>query len=70
MLIEQIIEFELRGLVPLGRICTRASGYFYDKTKIPKNLREDYFVLEYCLRQCTLLLLSGPNYLQNFTSKS
>ena len=33
MLGEQIIKFELRGLVPLGRICTPASGYFCDKTK-------------------------------------
>ena len=34
MLIEQIIEFELRVLGPPGRTCTPATGYFYDKTKI------------------------------------
>ena len=34
MLIEQIITLELMGLGPLGRICTPATGYFYDKTKI------------------------------------
>ena len=34
MFIEQIIKFEFRGLVPLGRVCTPATGYFYDKTKI------------------------------------
>ena len=42
MLIEQIIEFELRGLGPLKfrfnntftRLCTSTTGYFYEKTKI------------------------------------
>ena len=39
MLIEQIIEFELRGPGPPGRTCTPTTGYFYDKTKISaKNL--------------------------------
>ena len=28
MLIEQIIEFELRGSGPLGRTCTPTTGYF------------------------------------------
>ena len=37
MFIEQTITFEFRGLVPLGRVCTPAIGYFYDKTKIPKE---------------------------------
>ena len=46
MFIEQTIKFEFRGLVPLGRICTPATGYFYDKTKISKeNLRVDYYLL-------------------------
>ena len=40
--LEQIIKFELRGLGPLGRICTSATNYFHDKTKISKeNLRVD-----------------------------
>ena len=34
MLIEQIIEFELRGDGSLGRICNSKTGYFSDKTKI------------------------------------
>ena len=36
MLIEQIIEFELRGLGPLGRTraITPKTGYFPNKTKI------------------------------------
>ena len=37
MLIEQIIEFKLRGLGPLDRIlCSPTTGYFYVKTKIRK----------------------------------
>ena len=42
MVIEQIIEFELRMSGPLSRACTPTSGYFYDKTKISReNLRLD-----------------------------
>ena len=33
MLIEQIIEFELRGQGPLDRTCTPTTGYFHVKTK-------------------------------------
>ena len=36
MLIKQVIEFELRGLGPLDRICTPATSYFHVKTKIRK----------------------------------
>ena len=40
MLIEQIIEFKLRGLGPLNRTCAPTTGYFHVKTKISKvNLR-------------------------------
>ena len=39
MLIEQIIDFELRGPGPLGRTCTPKTGYFHDKTKISKAKR-------------------------------
>ena len=54
MLIEQIIEFEWRGLGILDRTCTLTTGYFHVKTKISKeNLRVD----------CYLLL----KYLQNLT---
>ena len=43
MLIEQIIEFELRGPGPLGRTCTLMIDYLHDKTKISKkNLRANY----------------------------
>ena len=34
MLIEQIIEFEWRGLGPLDRICTLTIGYFHVKAKM------------------------------------
>ena len=58
MLIEEIIEFQLRGPGPPGRTCTPITGKLHDKTKISKkNLRVDYYlVLKYCRRQCALLL--------------
>ena len=34
MLIEQIIEFELREPGPPGRTCTPTTGYFHAKAKI------------------------------------
>ena len=65
MLIEQIIEFELRGLGPLkfkfnntfARTYTPTTGYFYEKTKISEeNLRVDYYLqLKYCTWQYTLI---------------
>ena len=45
-LIEQIIEFELRGQGPLGRTCTPTTGYFHDKTKIFKKIFE--WIIIYC----------------------
>ena len=48
LLIEQLIEFKLRGLGPLNRTCTPTTGYFHVKTKISKeNLRMDYLLLKY-----------------------
>ena len=45
LIIEQSIEFELRGPGPRSRTCTPKRGYFYDKTKISKaNTR----VIIYC----------------------
>ena len=57
MLIEQIIELQLRGHRPPDQTCTPITGYFYDKTKISKeNLRVDYYLLLKCSkRQCALL---------------
>ena len=37
MLIEQVIEFELRGPGPPGRSCTPKTAYFHDKTKTFKE---------------------------------
>ena len=49
MLIEQIIELQLRGPGPPGRTYTPITGYFLDKTKISKeNLRVDYYLLLKC----------------------
>ena len=46
MLIEQIIEFEWRGLGLLDRTCTLTTGYFHVNTKISKeNLRVNYYLL-------------------------
>ena len=46
MLVEQIIEFELRGPGPLNRTRTLTTGSFHDKTKIFKeDLRVDYFII-------------------------
>ena len=43
MLIEQIIEFELRAPKPLGRI-TPKTCYFYDKRKISDaNIQMNYY---------------------------
>ena len=71
MFIEQTIKFEFRGLVPPGRVCTPATGYFYDKTKISEeNLRVDYYLLlKYCSRQCTLLSPNRTKLLTKFSTK-
>ena len=72
MFIEQTIKFEFRRLVPLGRVCTPATGYFYDQTKISKeNLRVDYYLLlKYCSRQCTLLSPTRAKLLTKFNTKT
>ena len=66
MLIEQIIELQLRRPGSLDQTCTPIIGYFHDKTKASKaNLRVDYYLLLKCSKiQCALLLLHGPNHLQ------
>ena len=56
MLIEQIIEFELREPGPTGRSCTNKTGYFHDKTKIfKKNLRVDHYLLLKILQETMYL---------------
>ena len=64
MFLEQTIKFELRGLIPLGRINTPATGYFYDKTNFSKeNLLVDYYLLlKYCSGNVPCFPLPGPNH--------
>ena len=71
MLIEQIIEFELRGPGPPSRTCAPITGYFRDKTKIfEANLCVDYYLLvKYCRRQCTSLPLTWAKSLTKFNPK-
>ena len=71
MLIEQIIKFELKGLGPFGRMCTPATSYFHEKTKISKeNLGVDYYLLENIARgNVHCFPVPGPIFLQNQTSK-
>ena len=66
MLIEQIIELQLRGPWPPDQTCTLITGYFHNKTKISKeNLQVDYYLLLKCSkRQCALLI---PPYLDQIT---
>ena len=60
MLIEQNIEFKLRGPGPRSRTCAPITGYFYEKTEIFRvNFRVDYYLLlKHCTRQRTLLPLT------------
>ena len=72
MLIERIIELQLRGPGPPNQTCTPITGYFHDKTKVSEeNLRVDYYLLlKCCQRQCTLLLPTWISHLQlKFNSK-
>ena len=57
MLIEQIVELELRRPGPPGLTCTSITGYFHDETKVyEENLQMGFhLVLKYCTRQCTLV---------------
>ena len=67
MLIEQIIEFELRGPEPPGRTGSPTTGYFHDQ----KTLRNIFdwiillFTAKYCRGQCTITSLPGPDHIQN-----
>ena len=45
MLIEQIIEFQLKGPGPFDRACTPVTNKLHDYIKISKkNLRVDYYI--------------------------
>ena len=45
MLIEQIIEFEVRGHRPPGRTCTLTAGFFITNQKSLKNIFKWYILL-------------------------
>ena len=68
MLIERIIELQLRGPGPPGRTCTPITSYFHDKTKISNETpRVDYYLLlKCCKRQGTLL---SPTWTKSLTIK-
>ena len=57
MLIEQIIEFKLKGAGAPGHTCTPTTGNFYEKTKVStENFRVEYHLqLKYSRRHCILL---------------
>ena len=59
MLIEQIIEFELRGPGRPGRICTSTTGYFHDWTK-QKSLRN---IVEWIILLFAAKILQETMYL-------
>ena len=62
MLIEQIIEFEMRGPGSPGRTWIPKTGYFQDKTKISKaNIRINYYLLLKILQEvkCIASFLFG-----------
>ena len=72
MLIEQIVELQLRGPGPPGLTCSSITGYFHDKTKISKeNLRVGFhLLLKCCTRQCILLPPTWTKNVQlNFNTK-
>ena len=68
MLIERIIELQLRGTLSPDQTGTPITGYFHDKTKVSKeNLRVDYYLLlKGSQRQCTLL---PPTWTKSLTIK-
>ena len=71
MLIEQIIEFELRGSGSFGCTCTSKLVIFMTKQKsLKEDLRVDhYLLLKYYRRQCILLPPTWAKSLTNFKSK-
>ena len=76
MLIEQIIEFELREAVPpkfrntFTRPCTPTTGYFHEKKISMENVRVDYdLLLKYCTRQCTLIFRTWAQSLTKLNPK-
>ena len=68
MLIEQIVELQLREPGPPSLTCTSITGYFHDKATTSKeNLRVGFhLLLKRFTRQCTLFL---PTWTKSRTNK-
>ena len=70
MLIEQIIEFELRGPGPLAVHVLLQLVIFRTKKSLKENLRVDsYLLLKYWTKQSTLLSPTWAESLTNFNPK-
>ena len=72
MLIEQIIELQLRGPGPPCRTCTLKTGYVHDKQKSLRKIFE--WIIIFCQNvaryDAPYFPLSRPNHLQlKFNSK-
>ena len=60
MLIEQIIEFELRGPGLLNRICTSTTFFFFQNMKKQKSLKN---IVEWIILLFTAKILHEAGYL-------
>ena len=71
MLIEQIIEFELRGPGPPGCTCTPTTGCFHDKTKklFGKSLSGSLFTAKILQEAMYLTPLTWAKSLTKFNPK-
>ena len=69
MLIEQNIEFELKGPGPLSQTCTPKLGYFHDKSKISEA--NTCVIIHLIILQEAMYLASStwPSHFQNLTPK-
>ena len=64
MLIDKIIEFELRRPGLPRRTCTHKPGYFHDKTKLSKANSSDYLLLK-ILQE--VMYLTSPIWAKSLT---
>ena len=73
MLIEQIIEFELRCPGSPGRTCNAKTGYFHGKTKITKKNKfsSELLTAKYIdVGNVLCFPLPGPSQLQNLSKNA
>ena len=69
MLIEQIIEFELRWPGPYSRTCTLTTSCFHDKTNSLRQIFEIYLLQNLAGISVPHFLLPGLNDSQNLPPK-